>query len=167
MGVISTTSRVVSAKPYCYLCPKGQAMKHLSIIVPAGDVIVDTIIGTYSMFRMANARYRLTHPLQEDLFQIDLVGLNQEPVQYGYSGLFQVQPTTSIEKITQTDVIIVSAISGNLDRGLERNAAFLPWIKQQRIEHDAEIASLCKGAVFVGRNGTSQWKILCDALDHP
>lgn len=128
-------------------------MKHLSILVPAGDVIVDTIIGTFSMFRMANARYRASHPLQEDLFQIDLVGLDKEPVRYGVGGLFQVQPTASIEEVNKTDVIIISAISGNLDKGIENNVDFLPWIKRQRIEHDAEIASLCKGAVILAETG--------------
>ena len=126
-------------------------MKHISILVPVGDAIIDTIIAPYNLLRMANAHYKRLKELDEDLFNIDLVGLDHEPVQY--NGLFQVTPTNSVKKITKTDLIIVSAISGNLEKGIERNQAFIPWIRQQRIENDAEIASLCKGALLLAETG--------------
>jgi len=118
-------------------------MKHISIIVPAGIAIIDTIIGPYNLLRMANSYYKRTKGLNEDHFRIELVGMNLESVQYNQ--FFQVSPSKSIDEIDKTDLIIVTAISGDLNREIERNKAFIPWIKKQRIENDSEIASLCKG----------------------
>lgn len=126
-------------------------MKHISILVPAGDSILDTIIGSYGLLRMANSHCKRTRHLEEDYFSIDLVGLSHEPV--SYQGLFQVTPTKTIDEIPRTDLIIVSAISGDLEKEIENNRAFIPWITKQRIEHDVEIASLCKGALLLAETG--------------
>ena len=126
-------------------------MKHISVIVPVGSSIVDTIIAPFNMFRMANAHYQKLKGLQESPYHIDLVGLSREPVTY--QGLFSISPTASIEQIQKTDLIIVSPISGDLEKEVERNQRYVQWIKQQRIENDAEIASLCKGAFLLAETG--------------
>ena len=126
-------------------------MKHISILIPAGDAILDTIIGSYGLLRMANAQYKRTRQTEEDYFSIDLVGLSHESARY--RGLFQVTPTKTIDEIGRTDLIIVTAISGDLEKEIENNRAFIPWIKKQRIENDAEIASLCKGALLLAETG--------------
>ena len=126
-------------------------MKHISLIVPVGDSIVDTIIAPFNMLKMANAHYKRTNKLAEAPFAIDLVGLTSETVLY--QGLFSVQPTTTIKDIAKTDLIIISPISGNLDRAVEYNMDFVKWIKTQRIENDSEIASLCKGAFLLAETG--------------
>jgi len=126
-------------------------MKHISILVPSGNTIVDTIVAPYNLLRMANSYYKRINDLSEDYFKIDLVGLSNVPVMY--QGLFQVTPTKTIDQITKTDLIIVSAISGDLEKEIENNAAFIPWIKKHRIESDAEIASLCKGALLLAETG--------------
>ena len=126
-------------------------MKHISILIPAGDSILDTIIGSYGLLRMANAHYKRSKGLREDYFHIDLVGLSHEAVTN--RGLFQVTPTKTIHEMDKTDLIIVSAISGDLEKEIENNRAFIPWIKKQRIENDAEIASLCKGALLLAETG--------------
>lgn len=100
---------------------------------------------------MANTLYKRLHGLKDDYFKVDLVGLDEEPVQY--QKLFQVTPTKTIEQISHTDLIIVTAIDRNLEREIERNSNFIPWIKKQRIENDAEIASLCKGALLLAETG--------------
>lgn len=126
-------------------------MKHISVLVPKGHSIVDTIIAPFNMLRMANAHFRRLNRLPEDPFQIDLVGLTKEPVTY--QGLFSVQPTASVHEITKTDLIIISPISGDLDKGIQDNLGFVEWIKAQRIENDSEIASLCKGAFLLAETG--------------
>jgi len=126
-------------------------MKHISIIVPAGSSVVDTIIAPYGLLRMANAHYKRIRQLENDLFTIDLVGLSREVVTY--NGLFKVSPTKTIGEVDRTDLIIVSAISGNLEKEIENNQAFISWIKKQRIENDTEIASLCKGALLLAETG--------------
>ncbi len=126
-------------------------MKHLSIIVPVGNVILDTIVGTLGLFRMANAHLKRIGKVRENLFEIDLVGLSKEPVRY--SNHFQVTPTKTIHEVKHTDLIIVSAISGNVEQELIKNLPFVDWIKKQRIENGAEIASLCKSAFILAETG--------------
>jgi len=126
-------------------------MKHISIIVPSGNSIVDTIIAPFNLLKMANSYYRRLNKLPEDLFKIDLVGLTSAPVLY--QGLFSVQPTISINEVSKTDLVIVSPISGDLEKEIYNNMEFVKWIKTQRIEHDSEIASLCKGAFLLAETG--------------
>ena len=126
-------------------------MKHISVIVPAGNSIVDTIIAPYNLFCMANSYHRRTNKLTESPFKIDLVGLSKDVVTY--QGLFSVQPTATIDEIYKTNLIIVSPISGKLEREIENNRQFINWIRKQRIENDAEIASLCKGAFLLAETG--------------
>ena len=126
-------------------------MKHLSILVPAGNAILDTIVGSLGLFRMANAHLKSIGKVREDKFKIDLVGLSDDAVRY--SGHFQVTPTKTIHEIKHTDLIIVSGISGDMEKELLKNKAFVEWIKKQRIEQGAEIASLCKGAFLLAETG--------------
>ena len=126
-------------------------MKHISVVVPNGDSIVDTIIAPFNMLRMANSHYRKENALAENPFTIDLVGLSMEPVVY--QGLFSIQPTSTINEIKKTDLIIVSPISGDLEAVVEENKAFVDWIREQRIINNAEIASLCKGAFLLAETG--------------
>ena len=70
-----------------------------------------------------------------------------------YQGAFTVKPTASIDHIKKTDLIVVSAISGNLQLGIDMNKEFFPWIKNHRITNGADIASLCKGAFLLAETG--------------
>lgn len=126
-------------------------MKHVSILVTEGQVIVDTIIAPFNLLRMANAYYKRINGTDEDLLKVDLVGLSTEPVVY--QGLFTIKPTTSILELLKTDMILVSAIDGDLEKQLEKNRMFVSWIRKQRIENDAEVASLCKGAIILAETG--------------
>ena len=126
-------------------------MKHISIIVPVGTSIADTIIAPFNLLRMANSHLKRLSGVQETQYKIDLVGLSLEPVTY--QGLFSVQPTSTIDQISKTDLIIVSPISGDLEKEIENNREFINWIKTQRIENDSEIASLCKGAFLLAETG--------------
>lgn len=127
-------------------------MKHISVIVPRGSSVVDTIIGPYNLFRMAIAYYnRLESDEKKEKFQVDLVGLSNDKVVY--QELFSIQPTKTIHDIDKTDVIIISPISGNLGDQIQKNLEFIDWIKQQRIRNHADLASLCKGAFLLAETG--------------
>ena len=126
-------------------------MKHISVIVPFGVSIVYTIIAPYNLLKMANSYFTRLNGLSESLFKIDLVGLSKDPVTY--QGLFSVQPTADIHQVSKTNLIIVSPISGDLELAIESNIEFVKWIKNQRIENDSEIASLCKGAFILAETG--------------
>lgn len=126
-------------------------MKHISVIVPKGTSIVDTIIAPFNLLRMAASHLKRLSGAQETQYKIDLVGLSLEPVTY--QGLFSIQPTTTINDIKKTDLIMVSPISGDIEKEIENNREFINWIKTQRIENDSEIASLCKGAFLLAETG--------------
>ncbi len=57
-------------------------MRHIRILFPGGNSIVDTIIASYNMFKMANAYHQKLNGKPEPLFTIDLVSANGEPVTY-------------------------------------------------------------------------------------
>lgn len=126
-------------------------MKHISIIVPVGNSIVDTIIAPFNMLNMANSHFKRLNGLKEYPFKIDLVGLSKESVVY--QGLFSINPTATIHEVSRTDLIIISPISGDLDKEIQNNMDFVDWIKAQRIENGSEIASLCKGAFILAETG--------------
>ena len=46
-------------------------MKHISILVPSGNAVIDTIIAPYNLIRMANSYYKRINELKEDYFKID------------------------------------------------------------------------------------------------
>ncbi|UJH66540.1 GlxA family transcriptional regulator [Allomuricauda sp. SCSIO 65647] len=126
-------------------------MKHISVIVPSGNSIVDTIIAPFNMLKMANSHFKRINELARHPFKVDLVGLSKEPVLY--QGLFSVRPTATIHDIPKTDLIIISPISGDLDIEIQNNMDFVDWIKTQRIENGSELASLCKGAFLLAETG--------------
>ena len=126
-------------------------MKHISVLVPRGNSIVDTIIAPYNMLKMANSYHQRKKGLAEPLFSIDLVGVDNDPITY--QGLFTIKPTASIESIKKTDLVVISPISGNLERGIENNIDLIDWVRKQRIECGCEIASLCKGAFLLAETG--------------
>lgn len=126
-------------------------MKHLSIVIPEGDLILDTIVGTYNLFKMANSYSKRMGISQADVFAIDLLGLSKAPITC--HGFFEVKPTKAIDEIEQTHLIIISSITGNLEKALEKNEALIQWISQQRMKHEAEIVSLCRSAFILAETG--------------
>ena len=118
-------------------------MKHISVLVPSGNSIVDTVIAPYNLLNMANSYSMKLSKSQRKPFKIDLVGLTLDPILY--QGLFSIQPTATIDDIDKTDLIIISPISGDLVLEVQQNIEFVHWIKAQRIQNGTALASLCKG----------------------
>ena len=131
-------------------------MKHLSIIVPKGTAIVDTIIGSLNLFQMANAYHKRTGRSKQDLFSVDLVGLDKSI--HTYNQFFSITPTKSIQDVTQTDLIIIAGIVGDLENEIKINYPFVEWMKTQRIQQGTEIASLCRGAFLLAETGLMNGK---------
>ncbi|MDC1068943.1 helix-turn-helix domain-containing protein [Candidatus Kapabacteria bacterium] len=126
-------------------------MKHVSIILPIGSCIVDTIIAPYNLLRMANSFYKKKVNSTEDFWTVDIVGLTKDPVTY--HKLISLKPTKTIDEIKKTDLIIVSSIDGDLIKQIDKNTLFIDWIKNQRSNHNTDIASLCKGAFLLAETG--------------
>jgi len=126
-------------------------MKHISILLPAGHAVLDTITGSLGLFKLANTHHRKIGKAKADLFKIDLVGLSHEPICYNH--LFQVKPTKTIDELAKTDLILIPSITGDMEKGIAKNKPFIEWIKKQRMQHTAEIASLCKSAFLLAETG--------------
>ena len=126
-------------------------MKHISVLVPTGESVLSSIIGAYKIFNKVNHYLIQSGQASSDFFKVDLVGINQETSLY--NGAFTVNPTKTIDEVDKTDLIIVTTIVGDMQKELADNADFIPWIKKQRIQNDAEVASLCTGAFLLAETG--------------
>lgn len=128
-------------------------MKHISILIPKGHISVTNVEGTHQIFSMVNTL--LADMGRPALFRIQLVGISEEARQP--NGLFSIIPDALIDDVKHTDLIIIPAIHGDPQKGLETNAAFVPWIVQQ-YANGAEIASFCVGAFFLASTGLLKGK---------
>ena len=126
-------------------------MKHLSIMVPQSDLILDTIVATLNLFKMANSYSKRIGKIKEDVFEIDLVSITKNPIIC--HNFFEVKPTKTIDEVQHTDLIILSSITGDIDKALKKNEPIIDWIKSKRIQDDAEIVSLCRSAFILAETG--------------
>ncbi len=126
-------------------------MKHVSVIVPNGAAVLSSIVGPYKLLHGVNQFLMQSGKRNRPLFNVDLVGVNEETALY--EGIFTIKPTKSIQQVTQTDLIIITSLNGDIPFELQNNAAFIPWIKQQRLRHQTELASLCTGAFLLASTG--------------
>jgi len=123
-------------------------MKHISILVPNGAAALGCIEGPFILFNKVNEFLRnLGKP---ELFQVQLVGLKEK--RQVYDKFFSVTPDCSISDVRKTNLIIVPAVNGEMDKVIAMNNAFFPWIVKQ-YENGAEVASLCVGAFLLAATG--------------
>ena len=126
-------------------------MKHLTIIVPEAQNNLSTIaciVGTYEIFRRANAHWK---DLGKDpIFQIQLAGVSQR--EEVFCGLFSVKPEVHISSISKTSLIIIPSLNFNFEQDAAGNKLFVDWILQQ-YKSGAEIASICSGAFLLASSG--------------
>jgi transcriptional regulator GlxA family with amidase domain len=83
------------------------------------------------------------------MFEIKLVGLSRESLLN--DGLYTII-TEPIKNIKETDLVIIPAMYGNLQKAVEDNKEFVPWILEQ-YKQGAEVASLCLGAFLLAATG--------------
>ena len=148
-----TTYRVDSDILFSYFC---DIMKHVSILVPKGLAIIDTIIGTMNLFQMANNFHKKNGWSENGLFLLDLVGMTKET--HSFNQFFSVTPTKTLEAVSKTDLIVIPGLVGDLEEQIQLNYPFVDWIKNQRIQHNAEVASLCRGAFLLAETGLMNGK---------
>ncbi|WP_031528111.1 GlxA family transcriptional regulator [Dyadobacter crusticola] len=139
-------------------------MKHISVLVPRGDVALGTIEGPFKFFSFVNDF--LAAMGRQPAFQIQLVGITPEVQRY--AGVFAVSPEATIDTLHKTDLVIIPAVNGDRDTVIDANKAFFPWIASQH-RNGAEVASLCVGAfllaatgLLAGRNCTTHWMSAAD-----
>lgn len=74
-----------------------------------------------------------------------------------------VEPHCAIQDVTDTDLIIISAVTGDIDRMIERYGEVIDWLKNQ-YQSGVQIASICTGAFLLaetgllnGKTATTHW----------
>ena len=134
-------------------------MKHISILIPQGETSLSNIESTYKMFSMVNQN--LDRAKKPPLFKVQLVGLSKETALT--NGIFTIKPDYTLQDSFKTDLVIIPAVHGDIDKVLTANADFSPWIVKQ-YKAGAEVVSLCIGAFLLastgllsGRSCTTHW----------
>ena len=128
-------------------------MKHISILVPKGAASLACIDGAYNAFTKANQFLeRMEKP---PMFTVQLVGLTKDD--QVYEKLFTVRPDVDIKKLNKTDLIIIPAVNGEMEKVIEINKDFFPWINKMHA-NGAEVASLCIGAFLLASTGLLKGK---------
>ncbi len=126
-------------------------MKRISILVTKG-AILGNIEGPRQVFTEVNQL--LASMGKPPLFEIKLAGLSKESLLN--DGLYTIT-TDPIKNIKKTDLIIIPAMYGNLQKAVEDNKKFIPWIVKQ-YNSGAEVASLCLGAFLLASTGLLEGK---------
>ncbi len=73
------------------------------------------------------------------------------------NGLYTVCTNRLLDDVEKTDLIIIPALQGNLNKTLMLNKKFVPWIVRQ-YKNGAEVASLCVGAFLLASTGLLKGK---------
>ena len=139
-------------------------MKHLSILILEGHLILDTIVGTLNLFKMANSYARRIGKFDQDVFKIDLLARDQKPIKcHQY---FEVKPTKVLKEIEQTDLIIITSIVGDLEKAILENQSLIDWVREKRVRNDADVVSLCRSTFLLaetgllnGKNCATHWTV--------
>jgi transcriptional regulator GlxA family with amidase domain len=127
-------------------------MKHLTIVVPAGQINLSTIAciaGVYEIFTTANGYNKRNG--NEEVFKIELTGISNKAEIY--KNLFTVKPEVNISTITKTNLIIIpSTLIRSYKDTVKENRLLIDWIGKQYKE-GAEVASMCSGAFVLALSG--------------
>jgi transcriptional regulator GlxA family with amidase domain len=128
-------------------------MKTISILVPKGATALACIEGPFILFNKANEF--LESMGKRPMFNVQLVGLSKEA--QVYDRLFKVQPDIAISDVSKTDLIIIPAVNGDMEKVIEANKDFFPWIVHQ-YRSGSEVASLCVGSFLLAATGLLKGK---------
>jgi transcriptional regulator GlxA family with amidase domain len=122
-------------------------MKDITILVP-NSAILGSLEGPRQVFTEVNQV--LKHMGRPAMFKVRLAGLSRQvPI---YDGMYTVKTDVLIDEVIKTDLIVIPALDGDMQKNLESNKAFLPWITKH-YKSGTEVASLCLGAFLLASTG--------------
>ncbi len=122
-------------------------MKTITILVPEGAIMACIADPRY-MFTAINEFLKAAG--KQPMFKVQVAGLTKEVKLNG--GLFSINTDLTLDEVTKTDLVIIPALSGDINSALQINQEFMPWIVQQ-YKQGAEVASLCIGAFMLATTG--------------
>ena len=122
-------------------------MKNVSILIPEGDISLVNVEGLHHIFSETNKA--LKREGKDPLFYFQLIGKKRSIL---LKDFFSIHPNFLIEENIKTDILIIPALHGDIQRAVEINRDLIPWIIEQR-NKGAEIISLCTGAFLLAATG--------------
>ena len=122
-------------------------MKKVSILVPE-NAVLQAIADPRYLFESVNDFLRMDG--RDPLFTVQLVGVSEE-VRLG-GGAFTVRTDCRLDAAAGADLVVIPALSGNLEEAVERNAPLLAFVRRE-YARGAEVASLCLGAFLLAATG--------------
>ena len=126
-------------------------MKHISIIVPDGQVNLTTvacIVGAYEIFTQANGHWKDAR--KKELYKVQLVGVSKT---VGFDNrLLTISPQLNIRDVNKTHLIIIPSLVRNFQRASKGNEVLVEWFRSQ-YKNGAEIAAMCTGAFMLASSG--------------
>ena len=122
-------------------------MKTISILVPE-TAVPAAIVDPQYMFTAVNGFFQ--HAGHQPFFKVQLVGATKEIKLIG--GSIIIKPDFLLTDTIHSDLIIIPAISGNVEEAIRQNEALVSWVIAQH-KKGAEVASLCIGAFLLASTG--------------
>jgi transcriptional regulator GlxA family with amidase domain len=122
-------------------------MKHVSILIP-NEAVLASIVDARTIFLGANDFLQSVG--RQPVFDVQMVGLSKDVKVH--NGMFSVHPDILLNELEKSDMVIIPAISGDLDNAVKVNQDFVPWIIDQ-YHKGAEVASLCIGSFVLASTG--------------
>jgi transcriptional regulator GlxA family with amidase domain len=122
-------------------------MKNISILVPESS-FMQAIADPQYLFSSLNQFFVSSG--KKPLFNVQLVGVKKE-VKLN-DGMFTVHTDKLLKEVKKTDLIIIPALSGDMQTAINKNKALISWITEQYTK-GAELASLCVGPFLLASTG--------------
>jgi transcriptional regulator GlxA family with amidase domain len=122
-------------------------MKTISILVPE-TAVPATIVNPRYLFTAVNSFFAAAG--HSPFFNVQLVAASHDVVLN--DGIITLHADKLLKEVTETDLIIIPAISGDVESAITGNQELIPWIIE-RYKQGAEIASLCIGAFLLAETG--------------
>jgi transcriptional regulator GlxA family with amidase domain len=127
-------------------------MKHVTILVPDGNVHMSSIAGSYEILNRANTYWQRMG--NEPVFEMHVAGFT--PESKSESRYFSVG-AGNIRRIKKTDLLIIPSLGHDYENAIRKNKELIRWIGNQ-YRTGAEIASICTGAFLLASTGLLKGK---------
>lgn len=122
-------------------------MKQVSVYVPE-HAVIEAITPAYRTFTTANEFLKQSG--KKPFFKVEYVGLKKTI--YANDGEYAIKIDRLLKDIPKTDLIILPALYGDIDKAIAANSKAITWIKQMYAK-GSEVASLCIGAFLLAETG--------------
>ena len=127
-------------------------MKHVTIVVPAGETNLSSVAGAFEILTRANEIWKRKG--NRSLMEVHIAGFQKKlTLDEGY---FTLHPE-NLGELQKTDLLIIPSVSYN-NRLIEENEALINWIREQ-YKMGSEIASMCSGAFLLAATGLLDGKL--------